>query len=99
MTRLTWYLQRDASLKRMLQDNQRMSTIWAPTDCAFSRLDRHVDNLLDLLKYRISAHSMSSEGILNMPNIPTLLRPPSLNGPLPLRLRPVEETFRSMVRP
>lgn len=93
MGQLLKHIQQYPGLVAALNNNALEYTLWAPTDRAFSQLDSNVKSTyeqswLAILQHHISPHPLPISRLLQMGNIPTLLRPPKLNGDQRLRLRP-----------
>lgn len=84
-------LDRTPSVKKGLQGDLSTCTIWAPTNEAWEHLEYDDDSQLELLlQHHVAPHTMPLTRLLETPNVPTLARPSTLNGPLPLRLRSVD---------
>lgn len=93
MGKLLKHIEQHPDLVAALNNNALEYTIWAPTDQAFSQLDNNVKNTYEegwmaILQHHISPHPLPISRLLQIGNIPTLLRPPELNGDQRLQLRP-----------
>lgn len=76
------------AVRGVLNDQKSECTIWAPVNAAWADFESDDDGLETLLQHHVSPHDMPLARILDTPNIPTLVYPATLNGPLPIRARP-----------
>lgn len=93
MGELLKHIQQHPDLVAVLNNKAAEYTILAPTDRAFAQLDSSIQGTSEqtwmaILQHHISPHPLPMSRLLEMGAIPTLLRPPELNGDQRLRLRP-----------
>ncbi|KAH8179399.1 fasciclin domain-containing protein [Sarocladium implicatum] len=81
-------LEEAPSVRDLLKDETSQCTIWAPTNVSWAEFKAENVDIEAVLQHHVSPHNMPLTRILDTPNIPTLLWPATLNGPLPLRARP-----------
>ncbi|KAH6658959.1 FAS1 domain-containing protein [Truncatella angustata] len=84
-------LDRCPRLVSLLQDTTQEHTIFLPANEYWRQEHRLREaawgDAEDLISLHLSPHYVTTEGLLHMPNVPTLLNPAGLNGPQIIRAR------------
>lgn len=81
-------LQKCHELLSITQDTGSEHTLFIPMDDCWKEHDSATkEEIKELLSMHISPHYVTTEGLLHMPNVPTILHPPHSNGPQIIRTR------------
>ncbi|KAK9773104.1 putative FAS1 domain-containing protein [Seiridium cardinale] len=76
-------------LLALTQDSESEYTLFLPSDsCWKEELDHEKvapEDVEELVSFHMSPHYVTTEGLLHMPNVPTVLNPRNLNGPQIIR--------------